>query len=283
MKKRTKRLVSALAAMTVACSAFAFAACEGNNDTTEPQKTEEPQAKISYQFTGNYDELMSFGFVFDFCADLAPDGTLTVYTYGRDEVTSYTGTWKATTEDGETVLTIRDGVNPDGKYDVYPNADGTYVWEDFYFTFAGSFTRRIDLTGSSKITYETNEAWQKAVAERREALSIPDVNDGSNKTQEPTQQPAPSEATELAVFKKDSSSITFLSDGTGKASVFGAMNRTFKWAKSGDGITFTEVKNGEGAEQGTIVLNGTTIKVTVNGGGTDYSVEFVDCDLSALK
>ncbi|MBO4989045.1 MAG: hypothetical protein J6D37_01805 [Clostridia bacterium] len=288
MKKTTKKLVAAFAAVTMACSALAFAACGGETEkTTEPQTTEIPQAKISYQFIGNYDELLSWGFVYDFRIDLTPDGVATVSIYRNEEdIATIEGTWKeAKDEDGENVMTIRDGVNPDGKYELYQESDGSYVLHDYYFTFMGGYSRKIDLKGSSKIAYEDDAAWKAAIQERRKDMDIPQPggNQGGDKTDEPTQQPAPSEATELAVFKKDSSSITFLSDGTGKASVFGAMNRTFKWTKNGDTITFTEVKTGEGTEQGTIVLTGTTIKVTVNGGGTDYSVEFVDCDLSALK
>lgn len=285
MKKSTKKVFAALAALAVSCSAIAFAAC-GTTDKPDNPDDGKVEAKISYQFVGNYDELMSWGMVYDFCANLTPDGVATITIYRNDEdITKIEGSWKeAADEDGVNVLTIRDGVNPDGKYELYSESDGSYIWKDYYFTFMGGYSRKIDLNGSSKITYEEEADWLKYVAERREGMDIPqlggDSEEGGNGGQE--EQKPSEEATEIAVFKKDSSSITFLSDGTGKVSVFGAMNRTFKWTYAGGTLSITALTMNEGTEQGSAVVEGNNITVTVNGGGTDYSVTFADCDLSKL-
>lgn len=281
MNKNLKKVFAAFAVMAVSCSALALAACGGNEPKPDPKPDPDPvpEVKISYQFLGSYDELMSFGFVYDFCADLTPDGVLTVYTYDMSGATSYTGTWKTTEEDGETVLTIRDGVNPDGKYELYPESDGSYVWKDFYFTFSGGYSRKIDMKGSSKISYEENDAWQKSVVDRRAKLDIPEVN-GGNKEEEKKDE-TPTEATEVASFKKDSSTITFMNDGTGKVAVFGAMNRNFKWKNDG-GLVLSDFTTAEGSADGSATVEGSTITVTVKGGENSYNVAFEGCDLTAL-
>ncbi len=286
MKKSTKKVFATLAALAVSCSAIAFAACGTTENPDKPDDGKQDEVKISYQFVGNYDELMSWGMVYDFCANLTPDGVATIAIYRNDEdFTKIEGTWKeAADEDGVNVLTIRDGVNPDGKYELYSESDGSYIWKDYYFTFMGGYSRKIDLNGSSKITYEEESDWLKYVAERRKGMEIPnlggDSEEGGNGGQE--EQKPSEEATEIAAFKKDSSSITFLSDGTGKVSVFGAMNRTFKWTYAGGTLSITALTTNEGSEQGSAVVEGNNITVTVNGGGTDYSVTFADCDLSKL-
>ncbi len=59
------------------------------------------------------------------------------------------------------------------------------------------------------------------------------------------------------------------------------MNRTFKWTYAGGALSITALTTTEGSEQGSAVVEGNNITVTVNGAGTDYSVTFA-CDLSKL-
>lgn len=176
MKKRT--LLAVFMALTMSASAFALASCGGNTgDTSTQTNTSETQTVISYQFGGNYDELLSWGIVFDFNVDLTSDGVATIRIHDTKEVTESVGTWKEGKEDDEKILIVKD--DKGNKFNVYFNNDGSCTMKGFAFTFNGSYSRTIDLKGSSKATYANVDAWKASVANRRKGMDIPQLGGDS--------------------------------------------------------------------------------------------------------
>ena len=186
-----KILTSSIAALAFACTLTGCGNNSGKTSVSEnpsatnapsvtvteqaPSATEKQEVATNYQFTASYDELLSFGFVYDFLFNFQSDNHAQIYIYnnaGKENESCQTinATWKEKKVDGEACLELNDKINPDGKYTIYAT-NGTYTIEDYYFTFAGSYSRKVNVPGSATIQYATVDAWKDAAKERVSKLT----------------------------------------------------------------------------------------------------------------
>ena len=200
-----KILTSSIAALAFACTLTGCGNNSGKTSVSEnppatnapsvtvteqaPSATEKQEVATKYQFTASYDELLSFGFVYDFLFNFQSDNHAQIYIYnnaGKENESCQTinATWKEKKVDGEACLELNDKINPDGKYTIYAT-NGTYTIEDYYFTFAGSYSRKVNVPGSATIQYATVDAWKDAAKERVSKLTFgsPEQGKGDQKTE----------------------------------------------------------------------------------------------------
>lgn len=273
-----KILVSSLAALAFACTLTGCGNNSGKASISEggtiapapsatepaaPTATEKQEVTTKYQFNASYDELLSFGFVYDFLFNFQSDNHAQIYIYTNagkenEDCKVINGTWKEKKVDGEDCLELNDKINPDGKYTIY-SADGTYTIEDYYFTFAGSYSRKVNVPGSATIQYATVDTWKDAAKERVSKLTFGSPEQGGE-----------DEKTELASFTSGSSTLVFNSDKSGELNGFGGkVKESFTW----------EVKDGVltiGSD------NASKFTLTKNENST-YTIEYKVTDAISIK
>ena len=134
---------------------------------------------------------------------------------------------KEKTVDGEACLELNDKINPDGKYTIYAT-NGTYTIEDYYFTFAGSYSRKVNVPGSATIQYATVDAWKDAAKERVSKLTFGSPEQGKD-----------DQKTELASFTSGTSTLVFNSDKTGELNGFsGQVKQSFTWEVADGALSY---------------------------------------------
>ena len=270
MKKRS--LLAVFAAMALAIGTFCFVGCDGTSDNggnsnnggtsvsaptdNSASSGEETKVTTTYQFTGAYDELKTMFSAYDIMMNLNSDGKGVVYICGKDEAidTVKISSWKEETVDGEKVLIVKDGENPDGAYEVHTKSDGTFIVRDYYFAGAGGvFHRTVDLTQLSEVTYNDEAAFVAYAKERR------------------------AQPTVLTTLKSgESSTLKFLDDNTALFSMYGQAEKKYTWA-----IDENRTLTLQGAEEGCLPVEVTgesleaiTIKFVMQYDGNDVSVVF---------
>ena len=266
-----KILTSSIAALAFACTLTGCGNNSGKTSVSEnpsatnapsvtvteqaPSATEKQEVATKYQFTASYDELLSFGFVYDFLFNFQSDNHAQIYIYnnaGKENESCQTinATWKEKTVDGVACLELNDKINPDGKYTIYAT-NGTYTIEDYYFTFAGSYSRKVNVPGSATIQYATVDAWKDAAKERVSKLT----NDAQAK-------------------------LSFYKDKSGNLNAYsGRVVRDFTWDVSEGTVTLAGV-NGDASFACTKKEDGKyTVEYTIT---STRKLSFEDLDLSAL-
>ncbi len=272
-----KILISSIATLAFACTLTGCGNNSGKASITEsstiapvpsvsettPTATEKQEITTKYQFATSYDELLSFGFVYDFLFNFQSDNHAQIYIYNNagkenEDCKTINATWKEKTVDGEKCLELNDKINPDGKYTIY-EASGTYTIEDYYFTFAGSYSRKVNVPGSATIEYATVDAWKNAAKERVSKLTFGSPEQGGEE-----------EKTELASFTSGSSTLVFNSDKSGELNGFGGqVKESFTW----------EVKDGVLTIGGD---NAAKFTLTKNENST-YNIEYKVTDAVSIK
>lgn len=246
-EKMKKILISSIAALAFTCTLTGCGTDSGTNKPSEagsaistststtitPSLSEKQEVTTRYQFTANYDELLSFGFVYDFLFNFQSDNHAQIYIYANagkenEDLRVINATWKAKKIDGEDCLELNDKINPDGKYTIYQD-QGTYTIEDYYFTFSGSYSRKINVPGSATIQYAAVDAWKDATKERVSKLNFGSSSQGGEE-----------EETVLVTFTSGSSTLAFNSDKTGELSGFGGqVKESFGWEVTDGNLAIT--------------------------------------------
>lgn len=167
-------LVACGASNTSSTSAATSAATSASTNTSSvPSATSEaePEVTQTYEILGSYDELYSQFAAFEFYGALYSDGTgvlyeATVSSKGEganvpavDEGTSF----KYKIEDDEGIKSFVASISGK-KYNGFQGADGNFTVE-YSFTFAGAYSRTVNLIISQTIKYADGNAWAQAVAE----------------------------------------------------------------------------------------------------------------------
>lgn len=223
-----KKLFKALTCLSVACavtaSVAAFSAC-GGDDTDNDTGGDKTPATVSYQCLGYTDELRESFTSFDFMGNLLSDGTGTIYRYEQTGTTpaETSVTWKVQKDsDGLDVLTLNDKTEK-SPFEVYIDEDTQTFELEYDFAFAGGYSRKVMLTISSKVTYNSVEAFKQASDERR--ANLPPLN----------QKKA------IVTFNGgEGNSIEFYADKTAKILAYnGQMKFDYTWTIEGDVITLT--------------------------------------------
>ena len=274
-----KILTSSIAALAFACTLTGCGNNSGKTSVSEnpsatnapsvtvteqaPSATEKQEVATKYQFTASYDELLSFGFVYDFLFNFQSDNHAQIYIYnnaGKENESCQTinATWKEKTVDGEACLELNDKINPDGKYTIHAT-NGTYTIEDYYFTFAGSYSRKVNVPGSATIQYATVDAWKDAAKERVSKLTFGSPEQGKD-----------DQKTELASFTSGTSTLVFNSDKTGELNGFsGQVKQSFTWEVADGALTI----GGDGASKFTLTKNE----------NNTYNIEYKVTDQISIK
>ena len=131
----------------------------------------EPEVTQTYEILGSYDELYSQFAAFEFYGALYSDGTGVLY----EATVSAKGenanvptvdegvTFKYRIEEDEEAKSLTASISGK-KYNGFQGPNGNFTLE-YSFTFAGAYSRTVNLTISPTIKYADNNAWAKAVAE----------------------------------------------------------------------------------------------------------------------
>lgn len=278
-----KKMTGVLAVCTVlVCGAF-FTACEGNID--EPGKDDEPtEITTSWQFTGAYNRTVDHGLYellgeYEVLMNLTSDGNgeANFYLIGNggheDDEWSIDVTWTTETDrDGLTILTIDDSINPNGEYQLYHEADGTFELGNYYMPLGkgSTYHREPTLIGSSTVIYDSVDEWRAEIKAKYENMA--DENGEEEKK---------AVLTFYTADEKDT--ISFYADGTAKISAFdGKVKFDYTWTVDGETITMTSKDKPDEKIVSTSENGVTTLSYTATFAGGKVLV-FQCSDISALK
>lgn len=164
---------STSAATSASTNTSSVPASESSQPASAPSSTSEaePEVTQTYEILGSYDELYSQFAAFEFYGALYSDGTgvlyeATVSSKGEsanvpavDEGVSF----KYKIEEDEGIKSFVASISGK-KYNGFQGPDGNFTVE-YSFTFAGAYSRTVNLTISPTIKYADDDAWAKAVAE----------------------------------------------------------------------------------------------------------------------
>lgn len=170
----TSNTSSTSASTSASTNTSSVSASESSQPASAPSSTSEAEPKVAqtYEILGSYDELYSQFAAFEFYGALYSDGTgvlyeATVSSKGEganvpavDEGASFK---YRIDEDEEGIKSFVASISGK-KYNGFQGVDGNFTVE-YSFTFAGAYSRTVNLTISPTIKYADDDAWAKAVAE----------------------------------------------------------------------------------------------------------------------
>lgn len=263
MKKAIRTATIAAAALAIGGAALAVTACGGDKKP--------PQTTVSWQCTGFTDELRSSYSSFDFMGDLTSDGKGTIYRYenSAENLIETPVTWTVETDrDGVQMLTLKDGIVT---CEAYLDEDTGAFEVEYEFAFAGSYHRKVMLTVSKTVTYETTAAFTAAADARRAALD--------------DEEPTPDVKTAIVTFAGGESGqkIEFYADKTAKLYINAQYGFDYTWEVADGVITLTSVAKPDETISSTADGGVTKLTYSQNMGGHDLNIEFTCSDISALE
>ena len=281
--KLWQKMTGALAVCSVlVCGAF-VAAC--SEQTDNPETTEPAEITTSWQFTGAYNRTVDHGLYesfgeFEILMNLMSDGNGEVNFYfigsgiKADEEWSVSLTWKTETDrDGLTLMTIKDGISPAGKYEIYQESDGTFEISNYYMPLGkgSTYHREPTLIGSSVITYATVDDWRAEVKTKYENMK----DEGGEELKQAI----------LTLYTEDKAdSIEFYEDGTAKISAFsGKIKFDYTWTLDGETITLTSKDKPDEKIVSTSENGVTSLVYSGNLGGNEVNLTYTGSDISALS
>lgn len=173
------------AGMLVACQApntpstsasansSAVSVSESSQPGSAPSATSEaePEVTQTYEILGSYDELYSQFAAFEFYGALYSDGTGVLYeatVSSKGESANVPAVDEGVTfnykiEEDEGIKSFVASISSK-RYNGFQGADGNFTIE-YSFTFAGAYSRTVNLIISQTIKYADGNAWAQAVAE----------------------------------------------------------------------------------------------------------------------
>lgn len=283
--KLWQKITGAVAALTVFTCGALFAACGDGEDNDKNTGEDGTEVTISWQFTGAYNRTVDHGLYelsgeYEVLMNLTSDGNGAVNFYfigngGREDNSWYQNlTWTTETDrDGLTLLTIKDGINPSGDYEIYQETDGTFELGNYYMPLGkgSTYHREPNLVGTSTVTYTTVDAWKAAIKTKYENME--DETGGEEEKQA------------IVTFKTadEKDSVELYDDNTAKISAFeGKVKFDYTWAVDNGVITLTSKDKPDEKIVSTSEGGVVTLVYTGNLGGNDINLTFTCSDIGAL-